>query len=113
MDIIMYCLVHFKATLSTCSYKKDVVLIDRFGGEEQHEENRVHLGNAIMSFYSALIDLLGRCAPEMHVSRTALTPLISLKPHSTLAQYVVEKKRLVSYRISYMFISTADPSWQG
>lgn len=40
----------------------------RFGGEEQQEENRVHLGNAIMSFYSALIDLLGRCAPEMHVS---------------------------------------------
>lgn len=44
-------------------------LIGRFGGEEQQEENRVHLGNAIMSFYSALIDLLGRCAPEMHVSR--------------------------------------------
>uniref|UniRef100_A0A8C7IRK1 Ryanodine receptor 1 n=1 Tax=Oncorhynchus kisutch TaxID=8019 RepID=A0A8C7IRK1_ONCKI len=38
-----------------------------FGGEEQQEENRVHLGNAIMSFYSALIDLLGRCAPEMHL----------------------------------------------
>nr|XP_015196138.1 PREDICTED: ryanodine receptor 1 [Lepisosteus oculatus] len=38
-----------------------------FGGEEQHEENRVHLGNAIMSFYAALIDLLGRCAPEMHL----------------------------------------------
>uniref|UniRef100_A0A8C5AW04 Ryanodine receptor 1 n=1 Tax=Gadus morhua TaxID=8049 RepID=A0A8C5AW04_GADMO len=34
---------------------------------EQHEEHRVHLGNAIMSFYSALIDLLGRCAPEMHL----------------------------------------------
>uniref|UniRef100_A0A8C1G5K8 Ryanodine receptor 1a (skeletal) n=1 Tax=Cyprinus carpio TaxID=7962 RepID=A0A8C1G5K8_CYPCA len=34
---------------------------------QQHEENRVHLGNAIMSFYSALIDLLGRCAPEMHL----------------------------------------------
>ncbi|KAI1893681.1 hypothetical protein AGOR_G00126200 [Albula goreensis] len=38
-----------------------------FGGEEQQEENRVHLGNSIMSFYSALIDLLGRCAPEMHL----------------------------------------------
>ncbi|XP_061072692.1 ryanodine receptor 1b isoform X3 [Conger conger] len=38
-----------------------------FGGEEQQEESRVHLGNAIMSFYSALIDLLGRCAPEMHL----------------------------------------------
>ncbi|KAJ8266585.1 hypothetical protein GJAV_G00132190 [Gymnothorax javanicus] len=36
-------------------------------GEEQQEDNRVHLGNAIMSFYSALIDLLGRCAPEMHL----------------------------------------------
>ncbi|XP_063061461.1 ryanodine receptor 1b isoform X2 [Engraulis encrasicolus] len=36
-------------------------------GGEQHEDHRVHLGNAIMSFYSALIDLLGRCAPEMHL----------------------------------------------
>lgn len=44
--------------------------LGRFGGEEQQEENRVHLGNAIMSFYSALIDLLGRCAPEMHVSES-------------------------------------------
>lgn len=34
-------------------------------GEE--EEEIIHMGNAIMSFYSALIDLLGRCAPEMHV----------------------------------------------
>ncbi|KAG8448852.1 hypothetical protein GDO86_015793 [Hymenochirus boettgeri] len=40
---------------------------EMYGGEEVHEENRVHLGNAIMSFYSALIDLLGRCAPEMHL----------------------------------------------
>lgn len=49
-------------------FRANVFLSCRFGGEEQHEENRVHLGNAIMSFYSALIDLLGRCAPEMHVS---------------------------------------------
>ncbi|KAF7252059.1 Ryanodine receptor 3 [Varanus komodoensis] len=33
---------------------------------EEDEEEIVHMGNAIMSFYSALIDLLGRCAPEMH-----------------------------------------------
>lgn len=33
----------------------------------EDEEEVVHMGNAIMSFYSALIDLLGRCAPEMHV----------------------------------------------
>ncbi|CAL8286331.1 unnamed protein product [Lota lota] len=33
----------------------------------EDEEEVVHMGNAIMSFYSALIDLLGRCAPEMHL----------------------------------------------
>lgn len=43
-------------------------LLPRSFGEEHPEENRVHLGHAIMSFYAALIDLLGRCAPEMHVS---------------------------------------------
>lgn len=32
------------------------------------EDDLVHMGHAIMSFYSALIDLLGRCAPEMHVN---------------------------------------------
>ncbi|KAG7283030.1 hypothetical protein CRUP_012923 [Coryphaenoides rupestris] len=31
------------------------------------EDEVIHMGNAIMSFYSALIDLLGRCAPEMHL----------------------------------------------
>ena len=36
--------------------------------DHEDEEEVVHMGNAIMSFYSALIDLLGRCAPEMHVS---------------------------------------------
>lgn len=36
--------------------------------DDEEEEEIVHMGNAIMSFYSALIDLLGRCAPEMHVS---------------------------------------------
>ncbi|XP_028858049.1 ryanodine receptor 3 isoform X2 [Denticeps clupeoides] len=35
--------------------------------EGEEEEEVAHMGNAIMSFYSALIDLLGRCAPEMHL----------------------------------------------
>uniref|UniRef100_A0A672FJE4 Ryanodine receptor 3 n=1 Tax=Salarias fasciatus TaxID=181472 RepID=A0A672FJE4_SALFA len=37
------------------------------GYETAEEEEVIHMGNAIMSFYSALIDLLGRCAPEMHL----------------------------------------------
>uniref|UniRef100_A0A8D0ZKS0 Ryanodine receptor 2 n=1 Tax=Sus scrofa TaxID=9823 RepID=A0A8D0ZKS0_PIG len=33
---------------------------------EGEEDDTIHMGNAIMTFYAALIDLLGRCAPEMH-----------------------------------------------
>uniref|UniRef100_A0A3Q2ZUA4 Ryanodine receptor 2b (cardiac) n=1 Tax=Kryptolebias marmoratus TaxID=37003 RepID=A0A3Q2ZUA4_KRYMA len=32
-----------------------------------NSDDRIHMGHAIMTFYSALIDLLGRCAPEMHL----------------------------------------------
>uniref|UniRef100_A0AAX7TRD1 Ryanodine receptor 3 n=1 Tax=Astatotilapia calliptera TaxID=8154 RepID=A0AAX7TRD1_ASTCA len=35
--------------------------------KREEEGEVIHMGNAIMSFYSALIDLLGRCAPEMHL----------------------------------------------
>ncbi|XP_066532570.1 ryanodine receptor 3 [Hoplias malabaricus] len=34
---------------------------------DEGEEEVAHMGNSIMSFYSGLIDLLGRCAPEMHL----------------------------------------------
>uniref|UniRef100_A0A3Q3K423 Ryanodine receptor 2b (cardiac) n=1 Tax=Monopterus albus TaxID=43700 RepID=A0A3Q3K423_MONAL len=35
--------------------------------DQDSDDDLVHMGNAIMTFYSALIDLLGRCAPEMHL----------------------------------------------
>ncbi|XP_053238585.1 ryanodine receptor 2 isoform X7 [Podarcis raffonei] len=35
--------------------------------EVEEEDDTIHMGNAIMTFYAALIDLLGRCAPEMHL----------------------------------------------
>ncbi|KAJ6664647.1 hypothetical protein lerEdw1_006220 [Lerista edwardsae] len=35
--------------------------------EVEEEEDTIHMGNAIMTFHAALIDLLGRCAPEMHL----------------------------------------------
>uniref|UniRef100_A0A803VI04 Ryanodine receptor 2 n=1 Tax=Ficedula albicollis TaxID=59894 RepID=A0A803VI04_FICAL len=34
---------------------------------KEQEDDTIHMGNAIMTFYAALIDLLGRCAPEMHL----------------------------------------------
>ncbi|XP_031434602.1 ryanodine receptor 2 isoform X2 [Clupea harengus] len=33
----------------------------------EEEDDLIHLGHAIMTFYSAFIDLLGRCGPEMHL----------------------------------------------
>uniref|UniRef100_A0A670I8M0 Ryanodine receptor 2 n=1 Tax=Podarcis muralis TaxID=64176 RepID=A0A670I8M0_PODMU len=36
-------------------------------GPSPKEDDTIHMGNAIMTFYAALIDLLGRCAPEMHL----------------------------------------------
>ncbi|XP_063078860.1 ryanodine receptor 3-like isoform X3 [Engraulis encrasicolus] len=44
-----------------------VVVPEVMEGLEEEEEEVAHMGNSIMSFYSALIDLLGRCAPEMHL----------------------------------------------
>lgn len=44
------------------SHNRDVVHDDDDDGD------LIHIGHAIMTFYSALIDLLGRCAPEIHVS---------------------------------------------
>ena len=44
-----------------------IVLCDRDLVQE-NDDDLIHMGHAIMTFYSALIDLLGRCAPEMHVS---------------------------------------------
>ncbi|KAM3606327.1 uncharacterized protein V6R79_014397 [Siganus canaliculatus] len=34
---------------------------------QDNDDEVIHMGHAIMTFYSALIDLLGRCAPEMHL----------------------------------------------
>ncbi|XP_062422699.1 ryanodine receptor 2 [Pungitius pungitius] len=34
---------------------------------QDNADDLIHMGHAIMTFYSALIDMLGRCAPEMHL----------------------------------------------
>lgn len=44
-----------------------IVSCDRDVGQH-NDDDLIHMGHAILTFYSALIDLLGRCAPEMHVS---------------------------------------------
>lgn len=63
--------------LDVCS-DRDVIQDD--GGD------LIHMGHAMVTFYSALIDLLGRCAPEMHVSVFSMSAVIlpkrSLMPDS-------------------------------
>ncbi|XP_069065087.1 ryanodine receptor 3 isoform X1 [Pleurodeles waltl] len=57
--------------LPSQGFKRDIV--------EEEEEEIVHMGNAIMSFYSALIDLLGRCAPETHLIQTGKGEAIRIR----------------------------------
>ncbi|XP_054825893.1 ryanodine receptor 3 [Eublepharis macularius] len=58
--------------LPSQGYKRELSL-------EEDEEEIVHMGNAIMSFYSALIDLLGRCAPEIHLIQTGKGEAIRIR----------------------------------
>ncbi|KAI4540342.1 hypothetical protein MG293_009383 [Ovis ammon polii] len=60
--------------LPSQGYKREVSTED-----DEDEEEIVHMGNAIMSFYSALIDLLGRCAPEMHLIQTGKGEAIRIR----------------------------------
>uniref|UniRef100_A0A452GAX0 Ryanodine receptor 2 n=1 Tax=Capra hircus TaxID=9925 RepID=A0A452GAX0_CAPHI len=46
---------------------------------EEEEDDTIHMGNAIMTFYAALIDLLGRCAPEMHLIHAAKGEAIRIR----------------------------------
>lgn len=54
---------------------------------QDDDDDLIHMGHAIVTFYSALIDLLGRCAPEMHVSVFSMSadvlPKHTLMPDST------------------------------
>lgn len=65
----MRCSLLSSCTFTTVPFKNTLIsfLFSRRSADGDDEEEVVHMGNAIMSFYSALIDLLGRCAPEMHV----------------------------------------------
>ncbi|KAJ8780551.1 hypothetical protein J1605_011466 [Eschrichtius robustus] len=60
--------------LPSQGYKREVSTEDH-----EDEEEIVHMGYAIMSFYSALIDLLGRCAPEMHLIQTGKGEAIRIR----------------------------------
>lgn len=60
------------------SHNRDVV--------QDNDNDLIHMGHAIMTFYSALIDLLGRCAPEMHVSFFPVSAHFHTNTHSCLKQ---------------------------
>uniref|UniRef100_A0A8B9SCG5 Ryanodine receptor 2 n=1 Tax=Apteryx owenii TaxID=8824 RepID=A0A8B9SCG5_APTOW len=51
----------------------------RDGPSPKQEDDTIHMGNAIMTFYAALIDLLGRCAPEMHLIHAAKGEAIRIR----------------------------------
>ncbi len=76
---LLFVKVHDKLlTVMIVSWNRDVA--------EDSDDDLIHMGHAIMTFYSALIDLLGRCAPEKHVSvvqpSAALTHRYLLTPQT-------------------------------
>lgn len=78
------------------------------GGDNEDEENEdeINMGSAILNFYCALVDLLGRCAPDLqtigqgrHESIRALSILKSLVPLQDL-------RNAISLRFNLV-----DPQW--
>lgn len=67
-------LVDAKFITVVCALCRDIV--------QDMDNDRIDIGHAIMTFYSALIDLLGRCAPERQVSAFAVivSPVASICP---------------------------------
>uniref|UniRef100_A0A673K9V6 Ryanodine receptor 2-like n=1 Tax=Sinocyclocheilus rhinocerous TaxID=307959 RepID=A0A673K9V6_9TELE len=46
---------------------EEAIRISHLDTLDDEDDDVIHMGHSIMTFYSALIDLLGRCAPEMHL----------------------------------------------
>uniref|UniRef100_A0A671MXC6 Ryanodine receptor 2-like n=1 Tax=Sinocyclocheilus anshuiensis TaxID=1608454 RepID=A0A671MXC6_9TELE len=46
---------------------EEAIRISHLDTLDDEDDDVIHMGHAIMTFYSALIDLLGRCAPETHL----------------------------------------------
>ena len=71
--------------------------------EEEEDEDRINMGSAILSFYCALVDLLGRCAPDLltigqgkHESIRARSILKSLVPLQDLRSAISLRFSLVN-----------------
>lgn len=69
---------------------------------QDNDDDLIHMGHAIVTFYSALIDLLGRCAPEMHVSVFSMSAAVlskhALMPHSIEPSREIRQLLLVGVR---------------
>lgn len=81
-----------------------VIVCDRDVGQH-NDDDLIHMGHAILTFYSALIDLLGRCAPEMHVSvlpilaELAVIALLALQSVPTPDMRACEKMPHISHKV--------------
>lgn len=82
-------------------------------GEENHEEgedeDQINLGSAILNFYCALVDLLGRCAPDLltigqgkHESIRARSILKSLVPLQDLKSAISLRFSLVNPQYTFV-----------
>lgn len=79
------------------------------GAAEEDDEDQINMGSAILNFYCALVDLLGRCAPDLltigqgkHESIRARSILKSLVPLQDLKSAISLKFSLVNPQYSVL-----------
>uniref|UniRef100_A0A3Q3G7S4 Ryanodine receptor 2b (cardiac) n=1 Tax=Labrus bergylta TaxID=56723 RepID=A0A3Q3G7S4_9LABR len=75
---------------------------------QDDDDDLIHMGHAIMTFYSALIDLLGRCAPEMHVKGSTLKIRCGSARYSKCTICCISKLLLVIKSNLYFSIVSPD-----
>ncbi|KAI4887181.1 hypothetical protein NFI96_021277, partial [Prochilodus magdalenae] len=73
---------------------------------DDEDDDIIHMGHAVMTFYSALIDLLGRCAPEMHLIEAGKGEAVRIRE---ILRSLIPKKDLegvISIAFSLPFVDT-------
>uniref|UniRef100_A0A8B9LR02 Ryanodine receptor 2b (cardiac) n=1 Tax=Astyanax mexicanus TaxID=7994 RepID=A0A8B9LR02_ASTMX len=73
---------------------------------DDEDDDIIHMGHAIMTFYSALIDLLGRCAPEMHLIEAGKGEAVRIRAILRSLIPVKDLEGVISIPFSLPFVDT-------
>ncbi|KTG43170.1 hypothetical protein cypCar_00011044 [Cyprinus carpio] len=75
---------------------------------DDEDDDVIHMGHAIMTFYSALIDLLGRCAPETHLIEAGKGEAIRIRAILRSLVPRVDLEGIINIPFSLPLVNTDD-----